>query len=299
MTNFTMDETAMKIKAIIEPYEKKITELENIIKQKDFEILVLNEKLNNLKNNQMNQFNNQIIFNNQINMNNNINMMNANWMDQYNNMQNSNNMNLNLNSINNNQNNINEYQKTIDIFFRGKKTHMESCYPDEKTEIVCRRVCKKLGIKFKNHKFFIGSGGKNIANKLSVTENGITNNTNIFVIERNSKKSNDEGNDSDDSNGVCQCEDKKINITFKTTLGETYNISISQEHSMSTLLKHYLIKTHQKDRIIQIKEGKKDIAFLFNSKKIQFNDKTKIKDFFKNFICPKVVVNDINNLTLA
>ena len=68
---------------------------------------------------------------------------------------------------------------------------------------------------------------------------------------------------------------------------------------MSTLLKHYLIKTHQKDRIIQIKEGKKDIAFLFNSKKIQFNDKTKIKDFFKNFICPKVVVNDINNLTLA
>ena len=59
-----------------------------------------------------------------------------------------------------------------------------------------------MGIKFKNHKFFIGSGGKNIANKLSVTENGITNNTNIFVIESNSKKSNDEGNDSDDSNGV-------------------------------------------------------------------------------------------------
>ena len=76
MTNFTTDETAMKIKAIIEPYEKKITELENIIKQKDFEILVLNEKLNNLKNNQMNQFNNQMIFNNQINMNNNMNMMN-------------------------------------------------------------------------------------------------------------------------------------------------------------------------------------------------------------------------------
>ena len=108
MTNFTMDETAMKIKAIIEPYEKKITELENIIKQKDFEILVLNEKLNNFKNNQMNQINNQMFFNNQINMNNNMNMMNANWMDQYNNnIQNNNNMNLNLGSINNNQNNIN------------------------------------------------------------------------------------------------------------------------------------------------------------------------------------------------
>ena len=27
MTNFAMDDTAMKLKAIIEPYEKKITEL--------------------------------------------------------------------------------------------------------------------------------------------------------------------------------------------------------------------------------------------------------------------------------
>ena len=40
MTNFAMDDTAMKLKAIIEPYEKKITELEQIIKKKDFEILV-------------------------------------------------------------------------------------------------------------------------------------------------------------------------------------------------------------------------------------------------------------------
>ena len=207
MTNFTMDETAMKIKAIIEPYEKKITELENIIKQKDFEILVLNEKLNNFKNNQMNQFNNQMIFNNQINMNNNMNMMNSNWMDQYNNnMQNNNNMNLNLNSINNNQNNINEYQKTINIIFRGKeKPHIVTCYPDENMEVVCRRFCKKLGIKFKNHKFIIGAfgdRGKNIANHLSVSENGIGNNSNIYAKEYNSKKSDDEGNDSDDSNGV-------------------------------------------------------------------------------------------------
>ena len=51
MTNFAMDDTAMKIKAIIDPYEKKISELEKIIKQKDFEILVLKEKLNNFTNN--------------------------------------------------------------------------------------------------------------------------------------------------------------------------------------------------------------------------------------------------------
>ena len=49
MTNFSMDDTAMKIKAIIDPYETKITELEKIIKQKDFEIIVLKEKLKTIK----------------------------------------------------------------------------------------------------------------------------------------------------------------------------------------------------------------------------------------------------------
>ena len=40
MTNFAMDETALKIKAIIDPYENKISELQKIIQKKDFEILV-------------------------------------------------------------------------------------------------------------------------------------------------------------------------------------------------------------------------------------------------------------------
>ena len=31
MTNFAMDDTAMKIKAIIDPYEKKISKLEKIL----------------------------------------------------------------------------------------------------------------------------------------------------------------------------------------------------------------------------------------------------------------------------
>ena len=72
MTNFAMDDTAMKIKAIIDPYEKKIIDLEKIIRQKDFEILVLKEKLNNYKNSQMNN-NNQMgmgMNDNQMNMGN-------------------------------------------------------------------------------------------------------------------------------------------------------------------------------------------------------------------------------------
>ena len=46
-----MDQTAQDIKNIIQPYENKIRELEEIIKQKDFEIAVLKHKLNKNSNN--------------------------------------------------------------------------------------------------------------------------------------------------------------------------------------------------------------------------------------------------------
>ena len=62
MTNLSMDNTSLKLRAIIDPYEKKITELEKQLKEKDFEILVLNEKLEQYKNKEM-------IMNNQINSN--------------------------------------------------------------------------------------------------------------------------------------------------------------------------------------------------------------------------------------
>ena len=47
MNGMEMDGTAQNIKNIIQPYENKIRELEEIIKQKDFEIIVLKQKLQN------------------------------------------------------------------------------------------------------------------------------------------------------------------------------------------------------------------------------------------------------------
>ena len=78
MNEITMDETAQNIKSIIQPYENKIRELEEIIKQKDFEITVLKQKLKNVNKsdnfmnmNQMNMMN--------MNMNQNpMNLMNIN-----------------------------------------------------------------------------------------------------------------------------------------------------------------------------------------------------------------------------
>ena len=65
MNGMMMDETAQNIRNIIQPYENKIRELEEIIKQKDFEIIVLKQKLNN--NNSNVNFMNQMM--NNMNMN--------------------------------------------------------------------------------------------------------------------------------------------------------------------------------------------------------------------------------------
>ena len=47
MNTVGMNNTILNIKAIVQPYENKIKELEEIIRQKDFEITVLKQKLNN------------------------------------------------------------------------------------------------------------------------------------------------------------------------------------------------------------------------------------------------------------
>ena len=48
LNGMNMDSTAQNLKNIIQPYENKIKELEEIIRQKDFEIAVLKQKLNNI-----------------------------------------------------------------------------------------------------------------------------------------------------------------------------------------------------------------------------------------------------------
>ena len=68
-----MDTTAQNVKNIIQPYEKRIKELEEIIRQKNFEIAVLKQKLNNKKSNNM-DINNPMNMNNPMNVNNPMNM---------------------------------------------------------------------------------------------------------------------------------------------------------------------------------------------------------------------------------
>jgi hypothetical protein len=60
-TNIMMDESALRIKNIIKPYEEKIKELEETIRQNYLKIAILNDKLKQNKNNQMLMMNNNDI----------------------------------------------------------------------------------------------------------------------------------------------------------------------------------------------------------------------------------------------
>ena len=296
MTNFAMDDTALKIKAIIEPYEKKITELEQIIKQKDFQIVVLNQKLNEYKKSQINMNNNMnmnmmdpmMMNNNMINpmmMNNNIINNNGNWKDFYNNFEN-NNMNMFIPDMNNN--NINNPIPKMNIFIKYKeKEYNEPFNIDENTGKFFRRFCRKLGIKFKNCKFIMNQ--KSIPPTLTFAESGVENNSHISIIEV--KSNNNSGDSESEDDEQCECEGIKKNVLFHHSLGLLINIKISPNHSLLTLLKKYLARIG-----ITIESANNSLFFMFGYERINFDEKTKIKDFFKNNTNPKINVIDRGNL---
>ena len=167
MPNLPMDYSAMRIKAIIDPYENKIIELEKIIKQKDFEITLLKEKLNYFTNNQM-----------MMNMQNNMNIMNPIMMNNNENFINNFNFNMANNSINmnlnllNNDNNILLKDWIINFDYKGKN-YTEKCNVEEKTETVFKRFCDKYGIKLTSHKFIYNLNSLPLSKRLTLCENGI------------------------------------------------------------------------------------------------------------------------------
>ena len=274
-----------------------------IIKQKDFEILVLKEKLNKYKNNQMNMnmnnnpmmMNNQNGMNNQININN-MNMMNpimmnnkSNWMNFYNN--NNNMMNLSIPNLNINQNKLNPPLPNMKVTFNYEgEDYYEPCNFDEKTKIVCGRFCKKLKINYKNYNFYWNSKliSRDIVSQWTIAESGIKNDSKIFVKAK-SKDNNFFGEEETDSDGECECESGGMlySFFFKATSGQINTVIINPEHSIGTLLRKYLFKIGKSNELT-----KKNLVFIWNgSSKLKYNDKTKIKNFFQMDRNPTITVN--------
>ena len=150
MNEFSMDETAQNVKFLIKPYEDKIRQLEEIIKQKDFEIAVLKQKLikNNSNNNLMNM--------NPINMN--VNQINP--------------MNMMVQNIPNNQPNqhINDQGKEINLkIIKENKEYHIKCYEGELASVL-KSKCQ-IGRGSFNYKY------KPLKSNLTLKENGLVDNS--------------------------------------------------------------------------------------------------------------------------
>ena len=84
----------------------------------------------------------------------------------------------------------------------------------------------------------------------------------------------------------------KKNVVFKTTMGIITNILIDYGKTMTELLKVYLTRVDKMDLF----NTKNTIAFLFNAKKIEWLDDTKVEIFFRFTPQPTIVVNDMRGL---
>ena len=84
----------------------------------------------------------------------------------------------------------------------------------------------------------------------------------------------------------------KKNVVFKTTMGIITNVLIDYGKTMTELLKVYLTRVDKMDLF----NTKNTIAFLFNAKKIDWLDDTKVEIFFRFTPQPTIVVNDMRGL---
>ena len=157
MNNMGFDDNSLKIKNLVKPYEDKIKELEEKLRQKEFEIACLKNKLDE----------NNILIPNQIGK------IDLNIMNQINQM---NQMGLMMMNIPNES-------ELITLFFEdknGKSCKEIKCCFDELIISVINKYCRSNFIEKDDCKFIFN--GKKIVENLTVSENVITNNSKINVI---------------------------------------------------------------------------------------------------------------------
>jgi len=164
-----MDKNAKRLKEIINPYEKRIKELEKINMENNFKITVLKDKINQL-NTQIKQMKEGPNINN---MNNNMN--NINNMNDLNNMNNMDNMMNNMN----NMMNINDIY-IIEIYFEyGLNVQKVKCLNDELVLSIIHRYCEKNNLNENSLSFSFH--GMIIPNELKASDIGIVNLSTIEV----------------------------------------------------------------------------------------------------------------------
>ena len=270
MNNQMNDDITTRIKTIVEPYEKKIKELEEQIRQKDFEIAVLKEKCYQAEKN---------------NLNNNFQGINPLQIPMG-----MNNMDIGLGMPPMvNMNNNNEYSDIITLIFVGMNDIkiMQKCFIDDEFGFVQKKILKKINNPSNIQLKFIFNAKNTIPN-LTVSELGMTNNAHIFIV----MASHNTSNTSNISLKSQESSSFKIRIMFKTSQGVLLNIPFDNEISVGSALQKYLIRVNREDLI---KSNQEKIVFIYNASKLSINDKRLLKDIIvgDNAI---IMVNDVNNL---
>ena len=270
MNNQMNDDITTRIKTIVEPYEKKIKELEEQIRQKDFEIAVLKEKCYQAeKNNINNNFQGINPFQIPMGMNN---------ID----------IGLGMPPMVN-MNNNNEYSDIITLIFRGINDIkiIQKCFIDDEFGFVQKKILKKINNP-SDIKFIFNA--KNTIPNLTVSELGMTDNANIFMVKV--KKSNNNSNTSNISLKSQESSSFKIRIMFKTSQGSLLNIPFDNEISIGSALQKYLIRVNREDLI---KSNQEKITFIYNASRLSINDNRRLKDIILGDQAT-IMVNDISNL---
>ena len=174
----------------------------------------------------------------------------------------------------------------------------ELCNFNEKVSEVKKRWSSKYGINIKQLKFIFNA--KNLDDRLTIAESGITNMSQIFVIDTSGMRGGPENLSQNDDNNQNEIESNMatniINLIFKTTKGKTKNIMINSENSVGTAIKKYLMSIGNPEIISLLDKGENRLLFIYHQEKLNFNDNRKIKDVFQYELCPTIIVNDVNDL---
>ena len=253
MNNQMNDDITTRIKTIVEPYEKKIKELEEQIRKKDFEIAVLKEKCYQAeKNNLNNNFQGINPFQIPMGMNN---------MD----------IGLGMPPMVN-MNNNNEYSDIITLIFIGMNDIKitQKCFIDDEFGFVQKKILKKINNPSNIQLKFIFNAKNTIPN-LTVSELGMTNNAHIFIV----MASHNNSNTSNISLKSQESSSFKIRIMFKTSQGSLLNIPFDNEISIGSAFQKYLIRVNREDLI---KSNQEKIVSIYNTSKLSINDKRLFKD---------------------
>ena len=88
--------------------------------------------------------------------------------------------------------------------------------------------------------------------------------------------------------------DKIYNIKFRTTKNNTKNMSLDGNCTLKKAIKLYC-ELFKGKNIYQYATNNK-IFFIYNSIKLNIEDKKSLKDLFIDNISPVIIVNDTNNL---